>query len=104
MNEPQRLFDCIQQHLQNAPLDDMLAGKEGGQFKKYSTKRISEVMDDLGSGLIALGMGGGDMTTEGRDKIAILRRNRPEWLIVNLAVQQIGAVLTPIYPRSISMN
>ena len=103
MNEPQRLFDCIQQHLQNAPLDDMLAGKEGGQYKKYSTKRISEIMDDLGSGLLALGIGAGDMTTEGRDKIAILSKNRPEWIMVDLAVQQIGAVLTPIYP-TININ
>ena len=61
------------------------------------------MMDDLGSGLIALGLGGGDMTIEGRDKIAILSRNRPEWLIVDLAVQQIGAVLTPIYP-TININ
>jgi long-chain acyl-CoA synthetase len=103
MNEPQRLFDCIQQHLQNVPLDDMLAGKEGGQYKKYSTKRISEVMDDLGAGLLALGIGAGDMTTEGRDKIAILSKNRPEWIMVDLAVQQIGAVLTPIYP-TININ
>src|SRR6476646_10358662 len=103
MNEPQRLFDCIQQHLQNAPLDDMLAGKEGGQYKKYSTKRISEIMDDLGAGLLALGIGAGDMTTEGRDKIAILSKNRPEWIMVDLAVQQIGAVLTPIYP-TININ
>jgi hypothetical protein len=33
MNEPQRLFDCVQHHLHNVPLDDMLAGKEGGQYK-----------------------------------------------------------------------
>jgi len=103
MDEPQRLFDCIQLHLQNAPLDDMLAGKEGGQYKKYSTKRISEIMDDLGAGLLALGMGAGDMSTEGRDKIAILSKNRPEWIMVDLAVQQIGAVLTPIYP-TININ
>ena len=103
MIEPQRLFDCIQQHLQSAPLDDMLAGKEGGQYKKYSTNRISEIMSDLGAGLLALGLGAGDMTTEGRDKIAILSKNRPEWIMVDLAVQQIGAVLTPIYP-TININ
>ena len=103
MSEPQRLFDCIQQQLQTAPLEDMLAGKEAGQYKKYSTKRISEIMDELGAGLLALGMGAGDMTIEGRDKIAILSKNRPEWIMVDLAVQQIGAVLTPIYP-TININ
>ena len=93
MNEPQRLFDCIEQNLQNTPLDDMLAGKEGGQYKKYSTNRISEIMNDLGAGLLALGLGAGDMTTEGRDKIAILSKNRPEWIMVDLAVQQIPELI-----------
>jgi long-chain acyl-CoA synthetase len=43
------------------------------------------------------------MTAEGRDKVAILCKNRPEWIMLDLAVQQIGALLTPIYP-TISVN
>src|SRR5690606_37799878 len=39
-----------------------------------------------------------DGTPEGRDKIAIIAKNRPEWVMLDLAVQQIGAVLTPVYP------
>src|ERR1700693_2223693 len=45
-----------------------------------------------------MGLGSGDNTPEGRDKIAVIAKNRPEWLILDLAVQQIGAVLTPVYP------
>ncbi|HEU4607576.1 MAG TPA: long-chain fatty acid--CoA ligase, partial [Chitinophagaceae bacterium] len=37
-------------------------------------------------------------TVEGRDKIALLSFNRPEWLMLDLAVQQSGAILVPIYP------
>ena len=81
MNEPRRLFDCIQYHLQTSPIDDMLAAKEGGQYKKYTTTKVSE----------------------GRDKVAILSKNRPEWVMVDLAVQQIGAILTPVYP-TININ
>ncbi len=103
MTEPQRLFDCIQFHLENAPLDDMLAGKEGGVYKKYSTEKIAQLVDDLSAGLVHLGIGPNDMTNEGRDKIAILSKNRPEWMIVDMAVQKTGAVLTPIYP-TISIN
>ncbi len=103
MNEPRRLFDCIQYHLEKAPLDDMLAGKEGGQYKKYSTQKISEIVNDLSAGLLGLGIGPGDMSAEGRDKVAILCKNRPEWIMFDLAVQQIGAVLTPIYP-TININ
>lgn len=98
MTEPRRLFDCLQYHLERQPLDDMLAGKEGGQWKKYSTQQVSQVVDDLSAGLLALGIGPNDLTVEGRDKVAILCKNRPEWVMLDLAVQQIGAVLTPVYP------
>jgi long-chain acyl-CoA synthetase len=103
MNEPRRLFDCIQYHLEKAPLEDMLAGKDGGQFKKYSTQKVSEIVNDLSAGLLSIGIGPGDMSVEGRDKVAILCKNRPEWVMLDLAIQQIGAVLTPIYP-TININ
>jgi len=98
MNEPRRLFDCLQYHLERKPLDDMLAGKESGQWKKYSTATVKENVDKLSAGLLSLGISCGDMTAEGRDKIAILCKNRPEWVMLDLAVQQIGAILVPVYP------
>ncbi len=98
MTEPRRLFDCLEYHLERTPLEDMLAGKEAGQWKKYSTQQVKEIVDNLSAGLLALGIGCGDMTPEGRDKVAILCKNRPEWVMLDLAVQQIGAILTPIYP------
>ncbi|MEI9806826.1 MAG: AMP-binding protein [Bacteroidota bacterium] len=103
MNEPKRLFDCIEYHLQQQPLDVMLAGKESGQWKTYSTKEVAAIVNDLSAGLINMGIGPNDMTVEGRDKIAILCKNRPEWLMVDMAVQQIGALLVPIYP-TINVN
>jgi long-chain acyl-CoA synthetase len=103
MKEPKRLFDCIQYHLERTPIVDMLAAKEQGQWRKYSTREVSETVNALSAGLINLGYGKGDMTEEGRDKIAVLSKNRPEWIILDLAVQQIGAVLTPVYP-TISTN
>lgn len=104
MTEPRRLFDCLQYHLEgSSSLDDMLAGKEAGQWKKYSTQQVSDIVNDLGAGLLSLGIGPNDMSAEGRDKVAILCKNRPEWVLLDLAVQQIGAVLTPIYP-TINVN
>jgi long-chain acyl-CoA synthetase len=103
MNEPRRLFDCIQQQLDNSPLDDMLVGKTAGQWKKFSTKEVSVIVNDLSAGLLSLGIGPNDMTIEGRDKVAILSKNRPEWVMLDLAVQKIGALLTPIYP-TINVN
>jgi len=101
--EPARLFDAIAYQLEKKPLPDMLAGKSGGQWKKYSTQEVGEIVNQLSAGLLRLGIGPNDMTVEGRDKVAIISKNRPEWVIVDLAVQQIGALLTPIYP-TINVN
>lgn len=103
MTEPRRLFDCLQYHLDRKPLPDMLAGKASGQWKKHSTAEVADTVNQLSAGLLALGIGPNDMTVEGRDKVAILSKNRPEWVMLDLAVQQIGALLTPIYP-TINVN
>ncbi|MGN6294372.1 MAG: AMP-dependent synthetase/ligase [Chitinophagaceae bacterium] len=98
MTEPRRLFDCIEWHLEREPLEVMLAGKESGRWKTYSTREVATIVEDLAAGLLALGASPNDMTVETRDKIAILSKNRPEWLMIDLAVQQTGAILTPVYP------
>lgn len=101
--EPKRLFDCIQYHLEKTPIPDMLAAKENNQWRKYSTTEVKELVDKLSGGLLNMGIGGADMKAENRDKVAIICRNRPEWIILDLAVQQIGAILTPVYP-TINVN
>ncbi len=98
MTELRRLFDCIDYQLQQNSLPDMLTAKENGQWKSYSTREVRTLVDQLSAGLLAQGMGMGDGSIEGRDKIALISKNRPEWMILDLAVQQIGAVLTPVYP------
>jgi len=103
MTEPRRLFDCIALQLEKNPLSDMLAGKAAGQWKPYSTAEVGETVNQLSAGLLHLGIGPNDMTVEGRDKVAILSKNRPEWVMLDLAVQQICALLTPIYP-TINVN
>ena len=100
---PTRLFDFLDWQLQKFPQEDMLAAKENGVWRKYSTQEIKQLSDSLSMGLLKAGIGYQDGSIEGRDKIAILSNNRPEWLILDLAVQQTGAVLTPIYP-TISVN
>ena len=100
MNKPERLFDCIAFQLEKFPKPDMLAAKEKGIWRKYSTSEISETVDILACGLSAIGVSGNDLTVEGQDKIAIISNNRPEWLITDLAVQKLGAILVPIYPTT----
>jgi long-chain acyl-CoA synthetase len=94
------LFDCLDYQLEKFPKKDMLVAKENGVWKPYSTQEIKDSSLRLAAGLHALGVSGNDMTTEKRDKIAIISNNRPEWLITDLAVQQTGAILVPIYPTT----
>ncbi len=100
---PTRLFDCIEWQLAKFPKEDMFAAKENGIWRKYSTQEIRELTYSLSVGLLKAGIGYNDGSIEGRDKVAILSNNRPEWMITDIAVQQTGAVLTPIYP-TISVN
>lgn len=95
---PTRLFDCIEMHLKDAPNFTILAGKENGEWIEYSTVKVSELVNRLSSGLLYSGIGPGDFSIEGRDKVAVISKNRPEWVMLDLAVQQVGAVLVPVYP------
>ena len=101
--EPKRLFDCLDYQLEKHPIPDMFASKESGRWKTYSTKEISNIVNQIAAGLLELGVSGNDMTTEGRGKVAVISKNRPEWLMVDLATQKAGAVLVPVYP-TINVN
>ncbi|MGH2646883.1 MAG: AMP-dependent synthetase/ligase [Ginsengibacter sp.] len=98
MTEPTRMFDCIEWHLQKGATHPIVAAKENGTWRAYSLQELSATVNNLSAGLLKMGFGRVDNSAEGRDKIAVIAKNRPEWLILDLAVQQIGAVLTPVYP------
>ncbi len=98
MSQPQRLFDCLRILMEDAPNETLLGAKEGGKWKEYSTKEVADIVEKLCAGLLSLGMTPNDMSVEKRDKIAVLSKNRPEWLFLDLAVQKIGCVLVPVYP------
>jgi long-chain acyl-CoA synthetase len=98
MTEPKRLFDCIEWHLQKGATHSPLASKENGTWKEYSIQEISDIINKLSAGLLQMGIGNGDNSAEGRDKVAVISKNRPGWLMLDMAVQQIGAVLIPVYP------
>jgi long-chain acyl-CoA synthetase len=98
MQPPKRLFDCIPYQLARNPLPDVLAAKEQGVWKTYSTQEVKDIVDRFSAGLLKAGLSRGNMTAESRDKVAILCKNQPEWIMLDLAVQRTGAVLVPIYP------
>jgi len=98
--ECKRLFDCIEHQLTNFPKEDMLAAKENGNWRKYSTKEIAQTVNELSAGLLSLGLSANNFTPEGSDKIAVISTNRPEWLIADMAAQQLGIIWVPVYPTT----
>lgn len=88
----ERLFDFLYHQQDHFPQDKMICRKKGKEWSYRSTQETIQVVNQLSTGLINLGIQKGD-------KIAIVvEQNRPEWLIVDLAVQQTGAILVPVYP------
>ncbi len=98
--EVKRLFDCIEHQLKKFPKPDMLNAKVNGEWKSYSTAEVKKIVDEFSAGLLELGVSANDFSDEGADKIAIISNNRPEWIFTDLAVQQTGAVLVPLYPTT----
>ncbi|TAE16146.1 MAG: long-chain fatty acid--CoA ligase [Bacteroidetes bacterium] len=100
MKYPERLFDVIDFQLKNFPKQDMFAAKVNGVWEKHSTESVQKITTAFAAGLVKLGVSPNDFSDEGVDKIGIISNNRPEWMFTDLAVQQTGAVLVPIYPTT----
>ncbi|WP_282456226.1 AMP-binding protein [Chitinophaga sedimenti] len=98
MIKPYRLFDAVDVQLEKFPKQEMLSAKINGEWKPFSTQEVRDITNRFSAGLLQLGVSGNDYTPEGADKIAIISNNRPEWVFTDIAVQQTGAVLVPIYP------
>ncbi len=94
--EARRLFDLAYLQLKKYPNENMFVTKIDGQWIGTSTKSFLEQAKDISKGLIALGINEGD-------KVAVISSNRVEWNIMDIAIQQIGAIMVPIYPN-ISVN
>lgn len=100
MNEKMRLFDFLTYQLEKFPKPNMLVSKEKGDWVPLSTKEVKNTVDALSIGLLKLGAGRKEMAIEKQDKIALISKNRPEWIMLDFACQQIGVALCPIYPTT----
>ena len=90
--EEKRIFDILTTYLKKHPdQDKALVKKENGVWKTYSIQEYVETTNIISYALIKLGI-------QKDDKVAIISSNRPEWNIIDMAIQQVGAVTVPIYP------
>ena len=88
-----RLFDVPYHQVKNYPNATMFATKIAGEWIGTSTQQFLDEVMLVSRGLIALNVQKGD-------RVSVSANNRVEWNIFDIAVQQIGAILVPLYPTS----
>ena len=89
---PPRTFDLLPRFVEKfGKKKAMFASKVDGAWKKYIRRDFVKMTDVISQGLMGLGVVKGD-------RVAVISNNCPQWNMVDFAVQQIGAILVPIYP------
>jgi len=92
MIEAKRLFDVPYHQLASYPQENMFVTKTDGEWKPVSTQDfLSEAME-ISKGLIAMGVQPGDM-------IGLVSPTRYEWNVMDIGIQQVGAIVVPFYPN-----
>ncbi len=88
-----RLFDLLDHQLTHYPLEASISGRDAkGHWKSYSSKEVLATAELAASGLINIGFKPGD-------KVGIvIYKNRPEWLVMDFAIQMAGLISIPLYP------
>lgn len=90
--EVTRIFDLLDRYANLCPeKNDALAGKDEGVWRTFSTRDFLTTTNAISYGLLKLGVQKGD-------RIASITFNRPEWTMLDMGIQQTGAIHIPIYP------
>ncbi len=92
MIEAKRLFDIPHYQLKNHPNEKMFVTKIGGSWEGVSSKEFIDHVMSISKGLIALGV-------EAGDNVGIVSKTRYEWNVMDIAIQQVGAIVVPFYPN-----
>jgi long-chain acyl-CoA synthetase len=70
----------------------MFGYKEDGKWISVSTQKFLDTTMAVSKGLIALGV-------EPGENVALVSPTRYEWNVMDIAIQQVGAIVVPIYPN-----
>jgi long-chain acyl-CoA synthetase len=84
---------CLLARVSEQPGAVALRVKELGRWREISWSEYAMRVGRVARGLRTIGVGRGD-------RVAIQSDNRPEWLVVDLAVQALGAATVAVYPTS----
>jgi len=83
------IFGFFHSSAQRVPDRDFQRIKRGDSFRGVTYKEAYQSVVEIGTGLMSFGVAKGD-------KVGFICDNRPEWILINLALQGIGA---PDVPR-----
>jgi long-chain acyl-CoA synthetase len=86
-----RIIDILPYQIENYPRLDAICDKKNGEWQKYSSVKVKELVDNFSLGLLKMGF-------SPDDKFAIISNNRSEWNFVDLGILQIGGIDVPVYP------
>lgn len=89
--ELSRIIDILPYIRNKYHRNDVLNAKISGKWQSWSIDDICDLADHISYGLMHLGIGPDD-------KVAIISPNRPEWILADFGIAQIGAVSVPVYP------
>lgn len=92
MDEINRLFDIPYFQLKHHAQETMFSSKINGEWISLSTENFITKVNEISRGLISLGI-------EPGDKVGLVSSNRVEWNIMDIGIQQVGAIGVPVYPN-----
>jgi len=92
MIQVKRLFDIPYYQMKNHPSKNMFVTKVSGNWIGISTEDFIDQVNKVSRGLVAYGVQEGD-------NVAMASNNRYEWNILDIAIQQTGAIVVPLYPN-----
>ena len=86
----QTIHQTILEAAQKYPNKIALYYKKGGSYVGITYKELRRQISNFSSALLGLGI-------ERGDRVAILSSNRPEWVVSDLAIMSIGAIVVPVH-------
>jgi long-chain acyl-CoA synthetase len=91
MNQKQdTIYNCFWESVVKFPDRTALMYKQDGKYTNITYQQLSDYVDAVAFNLKKLGINKGD-------SVGIYSYNRPEWVMTDLAVLKLGAVVVPIY-------
>src|SRR5574344_728628 len=89
--QPTRLFDLLEYRQATHPEQAVFCHKVNGEWRSIMIDEYINQVNAISYALLAIGL-------KRNDKVALISAGRPEWNILDMAVQQIGCIVVPIYP------